>query len=591
MADIRNSWSSSFVSDGWYSRAIGGLRARVRAIAPARRSAGSDGLPPVSGALSAPAGAPAGLAAAPLWGLTSIDTVNRAESREPRAESREPRAESREPRAESRVVPAGARHASAERMPVRPAAWLRSFRALGGAVRLPSEDYALTKHNYGRNAAGGRRRGSTERADRAAKPHRDREYQCLRRPRVGSSGHHQRNDYALHHRVPRIRELDGADRHVDPAERVACDSYVGGQHCHDQRRAFLSGQGRQRQRDRTGLERGHGHPRLSAIGAAKCHPRRRHDPGGSQLLHRPDDCAGQERLPDQGERCLPGHEGDRLSVGDVQPLLPLGDHRGIPPRRSRDPLLPCAGIEPGDGFERKRARRVHGLPRHQQPRQHLAGGAARLPGHPRRGGRLDEPLLGRGLAQRIAHLALRGANRNRKLDHGGGGRQRPPVHGQRPGAQHRVRVQGPCRQPARQRCRVNRQGDCRRVQAGLPPQHEPVGHPPRGRPHEGDLGIHRPPPGLPADRGDHVRPDLERAAGERSAAAPGQPDVDHDPGREGAGERRAPGGGRFRWSGQGLQRAREAPARGDEPRGRGLHRPEQRTASPSTTTRRSRRRA
>ena len=48
----------------------------------------------------------------------------RAESREPRAESREPRAESREPRAESRALfmSAGARHASAERIPVRPAA-------------------------------------------------------------------------------------------------------------------------------------------------------------------------------------------------------------------------------------------------------------------------------------------------------------------------------------------------------------------------------------------------------------------------------------------------------------------------------------
>ena len=46
----------------------------------------------------------------------------RAESREPRAESREPRAESREPRAESLVMSAGARHASVERIPVRPAA-------------------------------------------------------------------------------------------------------------------------------------------------------------------------------------------------------------------------------------------------------------------------------------------------------------------------------------------------------------------------------------------------------------------------------------------------------------------------------------
>ena len=46
------------------------------------------------------------------------------ESREPRAESREPRAESREPRAESRALfmSAGARHASVERIPVRPAA-------------------------------------------------------------------------------------------------------------------------------------------------------------------------------------------------------------------------------------------------------------------------------------------------------------------------------------------------------------------------------------------------------------------------------------------------------------------------------------
>ena len=46
----------------------------------------------------------------------------RAESREPRAESREPRAESREPRAEVILMSAGARHASAEPIPVRPAA-------------------------------------------------------------------------------------------------------------------------------------------------------------------------------------------------------------------------------------------------------------------------------------------------------------------------------------------------------------------------------------------------------------------------------------------------------------------------------------
>ena len=46
----------------------------------------------------------------------------RAESREPRAESREPRAESREPRAEVISMSAGARHASVERIPVRPAA-------------------------------------------------------------------------------------------------------------------------------------------------------------------------------------------------------------------------------------------------------------------------------------------------------------------------------------------------------------------------------------------------------------------------------------------------------------------------------------
>ena len=74
MASIRNA-CSSLVIHGWYSRAIGHMQARGRAIAVAPRSPGTDAMPripletAVSGALrSAPAGAPA----APLRGLTSI---------------------------------------------------------------------------------------------------------------------------------------------------------------------------------------------------------------------------------------------------------------------------------------------------------------------------------------------------------------------------------------------------------------------------------------------------------------------------------------------------------------------------------------
>ena len=122
MSGIRNAWAA-LVSNGWYSRVIGHMRARVRPIAVARRSPGSEAMPAVSGALSTPGGATAGLAAAPQWGLTSIVNVTRAESREPRAV----------------FMCAGARHVSAERMPVRPAAWLPSFRAPRGAVRPASD--------------------------------------------------------------------------------------------------------------------------------------------------------------------------------------------------------------------------------------------------------------------------------------------------------------------------------------------------------------------------------------------------------------------------------------------------------------------